>query len=267
MSKARGDEKVLASANGGWTLQNSYQPGMSLVALQLTGSNYLSWSLAVTTAFSLEAKNKLGFVDETIKTSKAPTEFKKWKPVDSMDSIAERYSVSNGPKFYQIQRQVASLEQGSKAVTGYFNKMNRGQIMNLDLLPSVNKEFFHGGFARRSDDKKADKNAKYCDHCNQSGHTREACFKIIGFPDWYKNLKEQKKKAGKRNVTANAVADTLMEFAKDKENIDLAGVLTALQEITKTVKIKIEEQVNFANLGEFVGKTAKHNPTLIDDCT
>ncbi|KAF7806519.1 AP2/ERF and B3 domain-containing transcription factor [Senna tora] len=286
MSKEGDHEKATSSsnnnANGGWTLQNSDQPGMSLVVSQLTGSNYLSWSLAVKTA--LEAKDKLGFVDGTIKPPEDAAQFKKWKPVDSMvkswltnsltkelsksfvfcntakelwDCIAERYSVNNGPKFYQIQRQTVSLEQGSESVTG-------GQIMNLDPLPSVNKAFSmvvrqetqkevnlafnnvessamlaRAGNNRRTDDKKADKN------------------------NWYKELKEQKKKAGKRNAAANAVADTPVEYLKDKENIDLAGVLTALQEITKMVKHKAEEHVNFANLGEFAEQVEESTPVDI----
>ncbi|KAF7841340.1 putative ribonuclease H-like domain-containing protein [Senna tora] len=278
-------------------------------------------------------------MDGTIKAPEEDAiEFKKWKPDDSM-----RYLVNNGPKFYQVQRQTVSLEQGSGTITGYFNKLNRcwdelnrikavpkctcelctcevnkrldahdsdiklcqflmglhlmydalkGQIMNLDPLPSVNKAFSmvvrqetqkevnlafknvessammaragssrNENFGRRTDDKKTNKNTKFCDHCNQNSHTREGCFKIIGFPDWYKDLKEQKKKAGKRNVAANAVANTPMKLPKDKEKIDLVGVLPALQEITKMVKHKAEEHVNFANLKKFDQKTRK---TLIE---
>ncbi|KAF7842166.1 putative ribonuclease H-like domain-containing protein [Senna tora] len=92
---------------------------------------------------------------------------------------------------------------------------------------------------RRAEDKKADKAGKYCDNCNQNGHTRESCFKIIGLPDWFKELKEQKKKAGN---AANMVADTPIDFVNDKENIDLVGVLSVLQELAKVVKNKADEQ-------------------------
>ncbi|KAF7831877.1 uncharacterized protein G2W53_014210 [Senna tora] len=329
ISKPDAETKNQDKTHGGWTLHNSDQP--------------------VKTA--LEAKDKLGCVDGSIKPPKDPVEHKRWKPVDSMvkswltnsltkelsesflfcnsakelwDNIAERYSVSNGPKFYQVQRQMVSLEQGGETVTCYFNKLNRswdelnrikpvprcvcglctcqinkrldehdsdiklvqflmglqlmfdalrGQILNLDPLPSVNKAFsmvvrqetqkevnlaFNNvessammvkTTGRRAEDRKADKAGKYCDNCNQNGHTRESCFKIIGFPDWFKELKEQKKKAGKKaGNAANMVADTPIDFAKDKENIDLAGVLSALQELAKVVKNKADEQVNFVNI-------------------
>ncbi|KAF7800953.1 uncharacterized protein G2W53_044551 [Senna tora] len=377
MSNEGNDGKILVKpetksyACRRWTLQNSDQPGMALVSSHLNGSNYLSWSLAVRTA--LEAKYKLGFVDGSIKTPENPIEFKKWKPVDSMikswltnsltkelsesfifcnsakelwDSIAERYYVNNGPKFYQIQRQTVSLEQGSDSMTGYFNKMNRcwdelnrikpvpkcfcgsctcevnkildehdsdiklcqflnglhlmydalrGQIMNLDPLPIVNKAFSmvvrqetqkevnlyfnnvecsamlartgnnrNESVVKRNDDRRADKNSKFCDHYNLTGQTRDTCFKIVGFPDWYKELKEQRKKARKKNMAANALADTPIEPTKVKENIDFSGVLTALQEIAKMVKSKADEQVNFANFGEFAGKTTNSTSVKID---
>ncbi|XP_010260173.1 PREDICTED: uncharacterized protein LOC104599359 [Nelumbo nucifera] len=33
---------------------------------------------------------------------------------------------------------------------------------------------------------------RHCDHCNRDGHTKESCFKIYDYPDWYKDLREQK---------------------------------------------------------------------------
>ncbi|KAF7842353.1 cannabidiolic acid synthase-like 1 [Senna tora] len=149
MAKETGSTSTKAD-DGAWQLYNSDQPGMTLVASQLTGGNYLSWSLAVKIA--LEAKDKLEFVDGTIKLPLDATEFKKWKKNDSMvkswltnslskeiaesftycntskmlwDEIQERYSASNGPKFYQIQRELVSQMQGNEIVTGYYVKMHR----------------------------------------------------------------------------------------------------------------------------------------------
>ncbi|KAF7845041.1 phospholipase A(1) DAD1, chloroplastic-like [Senna tora] len=49
-----------------WTLNNSYQPSICLVTSYLTGSNFLSWSLAVKKA--IEAKGKISFIDRSIKS-------------------------------------------------------------------------------------------------------------------------------------------------------------------------------------------------------
>ncbi|KAF7825204.1 uncharacterized protein G2W53_016368 [Senna tora] len=310
------ETKNLDETNGGWVLQNSDQPGMTLVASQLIGPNYLSWSLAVKTA--LEAKDKLGFVDGSIKEPEDPVEHKRWKPVDSMvkswltnsltkdlsetfmfcnsvkelcANIAERYSVSNDktcPKMHMWNKRLDEQDSDIKLVQFLIGlhlmyDALRGQILNLDPLPSVNKAFSKvvrqeiqkevnlafnnvessvmmvNTCGRKTEDKKADKAGKYCDHCNQNGHTQESCFKIIGFPERYKDLKEQKKKAGKKvGNAANMVADTPIDFVKDKQNIDFSGVLTTLQEIAKVVKNKAEEQANFANLSEFADGSTKH---------
>ncbi|KAL2922239.1 Terminal uridylyltransferase 7 [Bienertia sinuspersici] len=36
---------------------------------------------------------------------------------------------------------------------------------------------------------KREKMAKKCDFCGMKGHLKDECFKIIGYPDWYRNLK------------------------------------------------------------------------------
>lgn len=122
---------------------------MTLVSSQLTGSNYLTWSIALRT--SLEAKDKLGFIGGNLDTSIAIAEFRKWKRVDSMikswimnsisrdiadtmiycvsakrlwHEIEERYGMSNGPQIYQIQRDMNKVQQGSNSMTIYFSKLH-----------------------------------------------------------------------------------------------------------------------------------------------
>ncbi|KAL2531652.1 Uncharacterized protein Adt_05003 [Abeliophyllum distichum] len=49
-----------------------------------------------------------------------------------------------------------------------------------------------------------DKELMYCDHCGMNGHTKEGCFKLIGFPDWYK--RDQKtKETGWKNAANNVM--------------------------------------------------------------
>lgn len=63
-------------------LQNSDHPGMMLVSTHLTGSNFLTWSVAISTA--LEAKDNVGFIDGSLEVPADETQFCKWKRVDSM---------------------------------------------------------------------------------------------------------------------------------------------------------------------------------------
>ncbi|KAF7807042.1 uncharacterized protein G2W53_039203 [Senna tora] len=175
----------------------------------------------------------------------------------------------------------------------------RTQILNLDPLPSVNKAFhivvtdeaqrdinlsYSGTVAENSammvgnryhpkndssGTKKKDnssKKDKWCDHCKVNGHTKETCFKLHGYPDWWKELKE--KKAGKKNVAANVKDSGNTDKSQDQENDsntkDLASdVSYLLKEVQKLGKGKVattkEEQVNFANIYDFPGNTIDQN--------
>ncbi|KAL4554803.1 hypothetical protein LXL04_037409 [Taraxacum kok-saghyz] len=46
----------------------------------------------------------------------------------------------------------------------------------------------------KGNDSKNKSNAdRYCDFCKTNGHTKDSCFKIHGYPDWFKELKDKKK--------------------------------------------------------------------------
>ncbi|GJV45434.1 retrovirus-related pol polyprotein from transposon TNT 1-94 [Tanacetum coccineum] len=52
--------------------------------------------------------------------------------------------------------------------------------------PGVNKE--------RSRAKSVEEENKHCTECNKDGHTRESCFKLIGYPEWWPGKKGEKNK-------------------------------------------------------------------------
>ncbi|KAI4365652.1 hypothetical protein MLD38_021618 [Melastoma candidum] len=64
-----------------YLLSSSDSPGNILIACRLNGENYLTWSRAMTNA--LRAKNKLSFIDGTLK-----------KP-DEDDPLHERWEICN----------------------------------------------------------------------------------------------------------------------------------------------------------------------------
>ncbi|KAL0453633.1 UNVERIFIED_CONTAM: hypothetical protein Slati_1341400 [Sesamum latifolium] len=54
----------------------------------------------------------------------------------------------------------------------------------------------------------AERRNQLCEHCGKNGHTKEVCFEIHGYPDWYRNLVEQRRRDGAStsrtyNVTSN----------------------------------------------------------------
>ncbi|XP_073158979.1 uncharacterized protein [Henckelia pumila] len=96
-------------------LHNGDHPGLSLVPTQLTGSgsNYNTWNRAMVMA--LTAKNKLGFVDESLLYM--TTCRKVW--VD----LHDRFHQSNAPRIYQIKKLLSSLHQGSMDISAYYTKL------------------------------------------------------------------------------------------------------------------------------------------------
>ncbi|KAF7837340.1 uncharacterized protein G2W53_005822 [Senna tora] len=334
-----------------WALLNSDQPGMSLVVSQLTSTNFLGWSTAIKTA--LEAKGKLGFIDRTIEEPTDEEDHWKWKKADSMvkswivnsmtkeladffvycrttrelwDELEDRFGKACGPLLYQIQREVASTEQGLDSLVTYYGKLRkwwdeldrlkptprctcggckcginkrleeressnkllqflmglhqrfktiRTQILNFDPLPTINKAFamvsqdevqmevkdmFNplevttAGFkkeeieARRFKAKEENKD-KVCTHCQMKGHVKEECFKIVGYPEWFKDLRNQKKKGSGKKILVAAAESPLDDETETPK--DLASMISQIvrQEISKAR----EEKVNVAYLGEFTG--------------
>ncbi|KAF7807023.1 uncharacterized protein G2W53_039184 [Senna tora] len=347
-----------------WTLTNADQPRVPLVTSPLVGANYIAWSIAFRTA--LEAKQKIAFIDGTIKKPTDSETFQRWKPIDSMvkswltssiskeiseslihcdnalalwKELEERFGTSCGPQLYHVQREMVTTEQGSDSITKYWNRLHRwwdewvrispsprchcgkctcevnkrleekdsssrlmhflmglnqnfdalrGQILNLDPMPIVNKAYnmalqlerqrevnlnYGGGTtgegaeltmmakgARnegpRRRETKEEKYAKYCDHCHMNGHVKETCFKLQGYPEWYKELKKKtfNNKKGV-NIAAN-VAETPLEESdgnKTEQGNQMSVLSLLMKELSKAMKGGTNECVNFAHLGNFAG--------------
>ena len=49
-----------------------------------------------------------------------------------------------------------------------------------------------------------------CIHCNKTGHTKNRCFEIVGYQDWWDHNCDQRKKDSKKTSTA-AVAEIKTE--------------------------------------------------------
>ncbi|XP_011079206.1 uncharacterized protein LOC105162783 [Sesamum indicum] len=121
----------------------------------------------------------------------------------------------------------------------------RSQILVLDPLPNVNKAYsmvlrverqrivkgteFRFNSGNKNYMKKkgiTDKRSLVCDYCNKQGHNKDSCFKLHGFPDWYKDLNEQRKRGSSR---AFAVNDGPISMEKSQRNELLSDLLEALQ--------------------------------------
>jgi hypothetical protein len=130
---------------------HSDHPGLILISKPLNGDNYSTWKRAMTLA--LNSKNKLGFVNGSIK---APSEeinheeYAAWSRCNDMvhswiintlnpeisdsviyystahevwEDLHERFSQSNAPRIFEIQRDIACLRQEQLSVSTYYTKL------------------------------------------------------------------------------------------------------------------------------------------------
>ncbi|XP_024013337.1 uncharacterized protein LOC112087621 [Eutrema salsugineum] len=129
-------------------LHSSDHPGLAIVAHNLDGTNYNSWSIAM--RISLDAKNKLSFVDGSLpRPSENDNCFKIWSRCNSLvkswilnvvskeiydsilyypdamemwDDLFVRFKVNNLPRKYQLEQAVMTLKQGSLDLSAYYTK-------------------------------------------------------------------------------------------------------------------------------------------------
>nr|XP_023890238.1 ent-kaurene oxidase, chloroplastic-like [Quercus suber] len=185
-------------------LTSSDNPGVSLVVERLTEENYNTWSRAV--LISLDAKTKIGFVDGSIPRPQSPDHpcYTAWCKCNStvlawlFNSISKdlqpsvvyfktarevwvdlqfRFSQGNGPRIFELRKEVSSLVQEDMSINAYYTKFKgiwdeftahrnctcghqvedctmsflmglndtysavRGQILLMDLIPSLSKVF------------------------------------------------------------------------------------------------------------------------------
>ncbi|KAF7151998.1 hypothetical protein RHSIM_Rhsim01G0108500 [Rhododendron simsii] len=132
-------------------IHHSDHPGMVLVSKPLNGDNYSTWCRAMT--ISLNAKSKLGFVDGTITAPPAktkPDDYVSWRRCNDMilswilnsltpdladsviysttaqevwEDLRDRFSQSNAPRIFQIERDIACLTQDQMTVAAYYTRL------------------------------------------------------------------------------------------------------------------------------------------------
>ncbi|KAL0411792.1 UNVERIFIED_CONTAM: Retrovirus-related Pol polyprotein from transposon RE1 [Sesamum latifolium] len=69
-------------------------------------------------------------------------------------------------------------------------------------------------FAARNNWKRrptTDKRSQVCCHCGKTGHLREHCFEIYGYPEWYKTLMDQQKRGSTSRASCTAQAREMQE--------------------------------------------------------
>ncbi|KAL5557370.1 hypothetical protein UlMin_039606 [Ulmus minor] len=143
------DHSFVNDSHSLFFLTSGNHPGLSLVSTSLTGSNYNSWSRAMTMA--LIAKNKMCFVNGSVSKHEIDDQlYNFWSRCNNMvmswilnaeskeiaDSVMyintavemwndlhDRFSQGNGPRIFQLKQEIHAFTQGSLDVSGYFTKL------------------------------------------------------------------------------------------------------------------------------------------------
>ncbi|KAL2240732.1 UNVERIFIED_CONTAM: hypothetical protein Sindi_0714400, partial [Sesamum indicum] len=86
------------------------------------------------------------------------------------------------------------------------SEVNSGQAYTTPnmAMQAFKKLDFSRNFQKRK--VVVDKKSLICKHCGKSGHLKEGCFEIIGYPEWYKTFLDQKKT---NTLTGNRIAVAL----------------------------------------------------------
>ncbi|KAK4382488.1 Retrovirus-related Pol polyprotein from transposon RE1 [Sesamum angolense] len=110
-----------------------------------------------------------------------------------------------------------------------------------------------------------DKRSLTCSNCGKTGHSRETCFKLHGVPDWYRDLKDQKRKEGTQtrgfNVMARDGAENVTEFGEAMKQVtEFLKLMKGQLPATTTDPL----QINFAQGEDFAGIGASRDSFIND---
>ncbi|KAL2252319.1 UNVERIFIED_CONTAM: hypothetical protein Sindi_0026600, partial [Sesamum indicum] len=95
--------------------------------------------------------------------------------MDPLPSVGKAYSM------------VHTVEKQREIQSGIIAKEG---VMAAQITKPRRQTTFKGGFKKGTI---VDKSKLYCEHCKKKGHSNETCFELVGFPDWYRSLIDQRK--------------------------------------------------------------------------
>ncbi|KAL6322595.1 hypothetical protein AAG906_009909 [Vitis piasezkii] len=271
-------------------LHHSDHPGMVLVSKPLNGDNYSTWCRAMT--ISLNAKSKLGFIDGTTTMPSAtdkPDEHASWKKCNDMilswilnslsqdladsvifsttaqevwEDLRDRFSQSNAPRIFQIERDIACLTQDQMTVAAYYTRLKKlwdelGSYNDTvcsflqcnprayfvdesaTMLPRLTLPLYkrrsNGLGATRSSSRSNPSNRKplHCSYCDRDHHVRETCWKLNGYPPEHPKHASNRSNHGsthfKRNNSHQSSANNVKERPVMQEVPSMTNGLSDLQ--------------------------------------
>ncbi|KAL5542845.1 hypothetical protein UlMin_010555 [Ulmus minor] len=76
--------------------------------------------------------------------------------------------------------------------------------------------------ARSQPKKNTDKSTSKCAHCHKKGHTKDRCFELVGYPDWWEHNRDSRKKNSKSTSLATAAENKPIEDPTETTSTQIA---------------------------------------------
>ncbi|KAK4408085.1 Retrovirus-related Pol polyprotein from transposon RE2 [Sesamum angolense] len=132
---------------------------------------------------------------------------------------------------------------------------NRGNNGSRNGSQNLNRGGFRGKIM-------TDKRSQVCGNCGRTGHTKDTCFKLHGVPDWYRELKDKKRREGGLARGFNVISGESGTSIDGSNNI--REEMKQMTEKLKKYSTQDPLQVNFAHGDDFAGilhqRSCPHTP-------
>lgn len=138
--------------------------------------------------------------------------------LDPLPIVNKTYSMIQRVK---KQRHVTNNTGALREIEAYVNRVGFSSVGELEVVYDL--------IARNKSKKdwRRPKSNKYCDHCQGSGHEKEQCFKLVGYPKWYDGLKSKKQIVGLRLTTNVGSYSNDQDTPLDEDNCIRGGASTS----------------------------------------
>ncbi|KAL0433233.1 UNVERIFIED_CONTAM: Retrovirus-related Pol polyprotein from transposon RE1 [Sesamum latifolium] len=209
-------------------IQPSDNPGMSLTSIPLDGSNFLTWSRSV--KISLGAKMKLSFINGKIKKPEETDQtYEQWIRADYMVTSWILNSIS--------KEIVESFLYTTTARELWIELETRFGQGNGPMIYQLKREI-----------------SSIAQGTMSNGHTKEVCFEIYGYPVWYKNLVEQRKKDGANTSRAFVAANTQEQAQNAVDELTMSEMIrTEIQRLADGAKHPVKKTGDDHKIKRVVG--------------
>ncbi|KAK6150121.1 hypothetical protein DH2020_017646 [Rehmannia glutinosa] len=122
------------------------------------------------------------------------------------------------------------------------------------------------GFPRRTREEKA---KLLCSHCQEHGHEKSECFRLHGYPDWYKKFKEQRGRSMVHCVDTNTQLNSKTQAEESGKEFQLTDISNIIkQELAKIMSTQhvaadspiADTPMHYAHFVEYAGMSS-HSST------